>query len=491
MSRDDNGFVRQPHRPAADRRPRTTMGSSRLRLDKVTLGLLAAFGVVAIITAVVAFNIIRNLVSGWEVTDLPGAPVDAGNNGQVSVTIDPGTILQEEGRPTARPWDGASRVNILILGLDYRDYQEEDGPSRTDSMMVLTLDPGSKTAGLLSIPRDMWVNIPGYDYGKINTAYFLGEAYKVPGGGPALAMETVESFLGVPINYYAQIDFGAFVKFIDLIQGVKVVPKQDITLERIGSLREIKLAEGEAIVLDGAWALAYARNRYDGDNGDVDRAARQQELIISIRDRIINDLGILKFISLAPQIYNEISDGIQTNMNFDQAVKLGLFAAQQVQGDRIKSAVIGMDACELGMSADGQSILIPYPDKVRIIRDSIFTQDTGPVAPQVLGAADLDLAKQEAANIQILNGSTAEGLAGRTSQYLRDQGLNVANEANADQVYGSTSIIVYTGKPYTLAYLADLMGVPSSRIFNRFDPNSQVDIAVIIGEDWAQNNKIP
>ena len=176
------------------------MRSSGLRLDKVTLGLLAAFGVVAIITAVVAFNIIRNLVSGWEVTDLPGAPVDAGNNGQVSVTIDPGTILQEEGRPTARPWDGASRVNILILGLDYRDYQEEDGPSRTDSMMVLTLDPVSKTAGLLSIPRDMWVNIPGYDYGKINTAYFLGEAYKVPGGGPALAMETVESFLGVPIN---------------------------------------------------------------------------------------------------------------------------------------------------------------------------------------------------------------------------------------------------------------------------------------------------
>jgi len=295
----------------------------------------------------------------------------------------------------------------------------------------------------------------------------------------------------VPIHFYAQIDFGAFVKFIDLINGVKVTPTVDTTLERIGSHYELVLKAGESTVLDGAWALAYARNRYDGDDGDVSRAARQQELILSVRDRIVNDLGIVRFVGLAPKIYSEISSGIQTNMNFDQALKLGLFAVQQVQGDRIKNAVIGMDAVEMSFSADGQSILIPIPDQVRLIRDSIFTQDTGPVATQVLSGTDIDFAKQEAANIQVLNGSSVEGLAGRTSEYLRNQGLNVANEANADQAYASSSIIVYTGKPYTLAYLSGFLGIPTSRIFNRFDPNSQVDIAVIIGDDWAQNNKLP
>jgi len=68
----------------------------------------------------------------------------------------------------------------------------------------------------------MWVAIPGFQHGKINTAYYLGDAYKLPGGGPGLAVDTVEQFLGVPINFYAQIDFQAFIRFIDEIGGVKI-----------------------------------------------------------------------------------------------------------------------------------------------------------------------------------------------------------------------------------------------------------------------------
>ena len=74
-------------------------------------------------------------------------------------------------------------------------------------MILLTIDPLTKTAGMLSIPRDMWVNIPGFGYSRINTAYSLGEGSKLPGGGPELARKTVEQFIGVPIQYYAQIDF--------------------------------------------------------------------------------------------------------------------------------------------------------------------------------------------------------------------------------------------------------------------------------------------
>ncbi len=103
-------------------------------------------------------------------------------------------------------------MTIMLVGLDYRDWLANQGPSRSDTMILLTIDPVSKTAGMLSIPRDMWVDIPGFGYSKINNAYAWGELYKLPGGGPGLAMKTVENFLGIPIQYYAQVDFSAFVE---------------------------------------------------------------------------------------------------------------------------------------------------------------------------------------------------------------------------------------------------------------------------------------
>ncbi len=146
--------------------------------------------------------------------NLQGTPVDP----QSGI---PENEPQLSDMPSIKPWDGAERVTILLLGLDYRDWGAAEKYSRSDTMILLTLDPLTNTAGILSIPRDMWVAIPGFKHGKINTAYYLGDAYQLPGGGPALAVKTVESFLGIPINYYAQIDFQSFVRFIDEIGGVK------------------------------------------------------------------------------------------------------------------------------------------------------------------------------------------------------------------------------------------------------------------------------
>ena len=155
-------------------------------------------------------------------------------------------------------------------------------------MILLTLDPLSRTAGILSIPRDMWVAIPGFQHGKINTAYYLGDAYKLPGGGPGLAVDTVEQFLGVPVNYYAQIDFQAFVRFIDEIGGVKINVPETITVDLLGSgVATKKTLRPGVQVLPGEWALAYARARNTG-GGDFDRAKRQQQVILGIRDRILS-----------------------------------------------------------------------------------------------------------------------------------------------------------------------------------------------------------
>jgi LCP family protein required for cell wall assembly len=131
------------------------------------------------------------------------------------------------------------------MGLDYGDWSaDREGPSRTDTMILFTVDPLSKTAGMLNIPRDLWVNIPGFGYDKINTAFFLGEANKLPEGGPGLAIKTVEQLLGVPINYYAQIDFQAFETFIDKIDGVEIDVPYEMKIDPIGKYNTITLEPG-------------------------------------------------------------------------------------------------------------------------------------------------------------------------------------------------------------------------------------------------------
>ncbi len=117
------------------------------------------------------------------------------------------------------------RVNILLLGVDLRC--DEEGPTHSDTIMVATIDPVSRSAALLSLPRDLWVEIPNYGVNRINQGYFLGQAYEYPGGGPALAVETVEAFLGIPIDYHIAVDFKAVIDFVDLMGGIVVdVPER-------------------------------------------------------------------------------------------------------------------------------------------------------------------------------------------------------------------------------------------------------------------------
>ena len=173
--------------------------------------------VIAVALATLAFIFTRNFVAGWQITELPGVAVSYDEQGQPVASNDvpaPESVaIPEPELPPA--WDGGSRVTLLFIGLDERDWEVGAGAPRSDTMILFTIDPISKTAGMLSIPRDMWVNIPGFGYSRINTAYSSGEGNKLPGGGPGLAVKTVEQFIGVPIQYYAQVDFKAFEEAID------------------------------------------------------------------------------------------------------------------------------------------------------------------------------------------------------------------------------------------------------------------------------------
>lgn len=490
--------------PASSRYVRRRPG-----LDRTTKIVLIVFAALALITLVLTVIWARSFFGSWSLTDLgSGAPPLSGASdpgGQIlpgdPAIVDSGEPLQGSGNaPQSQPWDGNSRVTILLLGLDYRDcdiegYEacDQQGVARSDSMMLVTIDPLTKSVGMLSIPRDLWVQIPGYEYARINTAYFLGEVYKLPEGGPGLAMDTVEQFLGVPVQYYGLVDFRTFERLIDEIGGIKIRPTERIKLDPVGPIEPFWLEPGTYVV-DGPTALSYARNRKT-EGGDTDRSNRQQEVILAVRERILQLDQMPSLISKAPKLYAEVQSGIRTNLTLTQIVQLGMLGISLPE-ENFKRGVIGPPyQVEESVTPDGQWVYLPVPDQIRILRDEIFSTDgpVGPGAAVVAPDADpLTLAKEEQARLVVKNGSSTEGLAGRTGEYLRQQGLNVTGEGNADQLYSVAVIIDYSGKPYTVSYLTELAGgTDFVRVISRYDPNAEVDVEFILGTTFADSNPLP
>ena len=459
--------------------------------NSLVWGLLAAFLLAALVTAYLTFIFVRSVVASFG-----SGSSDPGTAAQASLeeetTLDPRDLnvpLQSKEGPEARSWDGNDRVNILLMGLDYRNWEIGEGPSRTDTLMLLTVDPESRTAALLSIPRDLWVNIPGYDYGKINTAYFLGEAYQEPGGGPGLAIRTVEELLDIPIHFYAQVDFSAFERFIDEIGGIQVDVPEEIEVDPIGPGNTVVLQPGVQ-TLNGPVALAYARSR-NTFGSDFDRAHRQQQVIMAVRDQILS-LDILKtLIQKSPVLYRQLASGINTNLTLQQVISLS-WTASQIPEENIRREVIDLERVVEDFSWDGQQILRPLPEEILELRDEIFSA-TGPPAPAtpIADADPVEMRRIENASVSVLNGTYTAGLAARTREYLIKEDINVAVTGNAMEIYDYTTLINYSGKVYTQEYLVELLYIQPSQIFNQYDPNSEVDISILLGNDWAASNPMP
>lgn len=454
---------------------------------KQILGLLITLFILGIFIFVGFYKLANRLAGGFGNARSFGGLIDADQNDPLNQLPGVQTDLIEavpvpEGILT--PWDGSGRVTVLLMGLDFRDWSSGEGPSRTDTMMLLTLDPLNNTAGMLSIPRDLWVSIPGFENGRINTAYFLGESYQMPGGGPGLAVKTVEQLLGVEINYYAQVDFGAFIRFVDELGGVKVDVPKKIKIDPIVGA-PIKLKEGRQN-LNGELALAYARAR-NSFGGDLDRAIRQQQVIFGIRERLLEPEDLTALIAKAPVLYSEIAAGVQTNMTLEELIKLALLA-QKVHEENIESRSISAQEIIFAESPDEQSVLIPLPEKIRELRDEVFLVSTGTLGPLTPGTSQERMIA-EGSEIVLLNGSLVEGVASSTQTQLQSQGANVVNISNGEYT-DHTRIVDYTGNPHTVQYLAEIFGLRSGYYALEYDPNSPVDVVVTLGADWgAQRNQ--
>jgi hypothetical protein len=165
--------------------------------------------------------------------------------------------------------------------------------------------------------------------------------------------------------------------------------------------------------------------------------------------------------------------------------RLALLAVE-IEPDNIRRGIIGPpDMVEFETLPDGAQVLRPLPDQIRILRDSIFTEASA-IGPSIPVDNPVQAADLEDARLAVRNGSGIEGLATATGDYLTGQGLNVVEVANADRLdYAKTLIIDYTGNPYTTRYLSELMGVSESQILSQPSPESEIDLAVILGSDWS------
>jgi LCP family protein required for cell wall assembly len=373
------------------------------------------------------------------------------------------------------------RVNILLLGIDER--QDQYGPWRTDTMIVLTIDPEYNTAGILSIPRDLWVNIPGYGANRINTAHYTGDLKKHPGGGPALVIKTVQDFFGIPIHYYVRVNFRGFVEAINTIGGIDIYVEEEIDdpeyPDEAYGYDPLYIPAGLQH-MDGELALKYARTRHSGS--DFDRLRRQQQVIMAVRDKVLRFDLLPELLPRLPELLKTVGDSVQTDLQLDEMLKL-VQLASKIDDEHIKTAIIGSSMTVPTTTPNGAKVEIPIRDEIRVVVDEIFSTPTQEAAEEE--TEEREKLAAEGAKIIVHNGSAVGNLAAQTSAFLKEHGLQVVEFGNAERFdYPTTIIVDYTGKEYTIQYLARLLNIPQNNIQPFTGSYSEIDIRLIIGADF-------
>jgi len=259
----------------------------------------------------------------------------------------------------------APRTNVLVLGLDRRPGQGD--AVRSDVMMVVGADTQAPSLALLSIPRDLYVEIPGHGQSRINAAHIWGESGN-PGGGPELAMATVRENFGVGVRHYVRVDFDAFRAVVDAAGGIDVTVEERIVdnaypTEDYGTTR-IEIPAGEQY-MDGELALQYARTRHA--SSDFDRAARQQQVLMALVRKLASPEGLMRL----PAVARAGLDHVDTNLGPVEMVQLGV-TALRVGPDEFEHRVIDRDMVQSWTTPTGGAVLLPRWDVIGPVVEELF-----------------------------------------------------------------------------------------------------------------------
>lgn len=352
----------------------------------------------------------------------------------------------------AIPWD--RYTNIIVLGAD----KKTDGIAwRTDTMIVVSVDAAHKRAYLLSIPRDLWVEIPGHGADRINTADFWGESAKA-GGGPELVKRTIEENLGIPIQYYVRANFEGFVAIIDAVGGVEI--DVDCGLPDLG-------LEPGIHQMDGKQALRYARSRMT--TSDFDRNRRQREILMALWEKGKS----MDVVPRLPALWRAMATTFETDLSLGQVISLAYTGVQLRPGDMFTEA-IGRGQVQDWMTPLGAEVLLPLYDEIEALLKGFYN------AP--------DAASDEAAaptTVQVLNGSwrsQAEELAGRD---LRRAGFKIVGKGLAGSQDLLESQVVFYGTDAGIARrVVSTLHLPTSALEFQHDPSNAVDVTIVLGADY-------
>ncbi len=261
------------------------------------------------------------------------------------------------------------RMTTLIMGVDRR--QRGNDYTLTDSIMLVSVDPTSEKVSVLSIPRDLLVEIPGFRAHRVNAAFILGTRQGGDEAGVRLAMQTIEQNLGVQIDHYALLDFQTVVNIIDSVGGVTVrVPKtidDPKYPDHNYGYDPFYLEAGEQH-LDGKIALKYMRSRHTGT--DFDRSQRQQQVLLAFRQRLLaQEAG--EFLSLAPTIVDKLRDGFFTSLSTNDIVMLAQ-AVTHVSTRNISMAVLDYEYVQSQATENEGTVLLIRPEKVSELIAQLF-----------------------------------------------------------------------------------------------------------------------
>lgn len=404
--------------------------------------------------------------------ELAGTSIPSSSTPSPSPTATPTATPSPTPVPTPLPVPEGV-ISIMLLGGDRLPGQVD---WRTDTMIYLRIDPASKTVGMLSIPRDLWVYIPGHGYNRLNTADYLGESEGYPGGGPALLNETLLHNLGISFDHYVRVSFDGFKRIVDILGGIDVDVECAVELwgadpDRPGEWKQIDYVPAGMQHMDGLTALRYAQCRYN--TPPFDRDLRQQRVLFAVRNRVM-ELGIAGLVPRALELLVTMRDMVQTDLGPTGITSLAQLVSE-IPLSNVNRANIDLSMAPQWTTPEGAWVMLPDREKI---------------APVIMGMLDpppekVNLLGEEAARIAVRNGTRASGWGRQIAERLQQRGFDIIEFGLADRTdYAETLIFSYADKPYTVQNLQTYLGVKDENVRHEPDGSSEVDVLVILGDDF-------
>jgi polyisoprenyl-teichoic acid--peptidoglycan teichoic acid transferase len=369
-------------------------------------------------------------------------------------------------------------VNIMLLGVD--EEIVDDNIIRTDTMIIVSINRDTGTVSMLSLPRDLFVYIPGWSMQRLNLAYGHGEAVGWTDGGFGLLRQTIFYNFGINVHYYALVNLSGFAQIIDTVGGIDLAV--DCALEDLPLIGAelpsavVPSAQEDYYVLpvgyysmSGREALWYARSRHN--SSDFDRGRRQQQLLRALW-RAARDRGL---IAQAPTLWNETIEVIDTNMPFDQMVSLLPIAAGLSPNNIDTFTLIRTYHTAPWQPPDGQNVQLPLYDTMRPLLEDFYTP---PSANQTAVAAP---------TVLVQNGTANANWDRVAADRLGWVGFAATPNGAADNAnYSDTILIDYTGqeKGSAVEQIAQALNIAPQNI--RVEPRADrvADYQVIIGSTY-------